>query len=181
MNPTQYQQPPRGPAPRHYPIHPTPTFSFTDGPEPGPMWTPADRPRRRRGGGGFRLLVLMIAAGVGGYAAVRYHSVPEVRAVVERAKDLARSLRSLAPSANPDQAPAPGAAAAANPTAATPAAAPALHPEVIPIAPASAAPPKPTPLSPGRAHVSRSHRHRPLQPLSDEAAAEEALLAGPSH
>jgi serine/threonine-protein kinase len=188
MNQSHYQ-PPRGPGPsRQYPIQPTPTFSFTEGPEPSPLWTPADRPRRRRSGGGFRLLVLMIAAGVGGYAAVRYRAWPELGPVVERGKDFVRSLRSLAPAAAPDPA-----AAAPAPVATTPVVAPvaapapapaaaALRPEVVPIVSPTAAAPKPRPLSPGRAHVSRSHRHKPakvLKPLSDEAAAEEALLAAP--
>jgi hypothetical protein len=183
MNPNHYQ-PPRGPSPGgHYPIRPTPTFSFTDGPEPGPMWTPPGRQRRGRRSG-FPLLVLMAVAGLGGYFAVRYHAWPELGPVTERAKDLVRSLRTLAPSAKLDPPPvaAPAPAAAPNEPGAAPVAAPApaLHPEVVPIVSPTAARPKPAPLSPARAHVSRSHKRKPLKPLSAEAAEEEALLASPS-
>jgi hypothetical protein len=183
MNQTHFQ-PPRGPSPGgHYPIRPTPTFSFTDGPEPGPMWTP---PKLRRRRSGFPLLVLMAIAGLGGYFAVRYHAWPELGPLTEKGKELVRSLRTLAPSATLDPAPvaaptpAPSAPAAA--TAPEPSA-PALHPEVVQIASPTATPPKPAPLAPARAHVSRSHKRKPLkplQPLSAEAAAEEALLAAPS-
>lgn len=183
--PPSYHQPPRGPAPsRSYPIQPTPTFSFTDGPEASPLWKPPGR--RARSGGGFRLLVLMILAGLGGYYAVRYHAWPDTGPLVARATELLQSLRSLAPSAQPDPAPvaatptAPAAAPSA--TTAAPAAAPALRPEVVPIAPptapVAARPSRPTLAPP---HVSRSHpKRRPIKPLSAEAAAEEALLAGPS-
>jgi hypothetical protein len=181
-----HHQPPRGPAHGgHYPIRPTPTFSFTDGPEPGPLWTPADRPRRRRRGGGMPLLTLMVIAGLGGYFAVRYHAWPELGPITEKAKELLGSLRTLAPSAKLDPPPAatpapsaPAAAGATQPAATAPA--PALHPEVVPIVAPTATPPKPAPLSPPRAHVSRSHKRKPLKPLSAEAAAEEALLAAPS-
>jgi hypothetical protein len=163
------------------------------------MWTPADRPRRRRSGGGFRLLVLMLIAGLGGYFAVRYKVVPQdLNPIVGRATAFVQSLRTLLPTASPEPAPAaPPAPTPAAPTvepmaapapvaaapANAPAPAPALRPEVIPISSPNAAPAKPTQLSPGRSHVSRSRRHKPtrsLKPLSAEAAAEEALLAGPS-
>jgi serine/threonine-protein kinase len=199
MSPTHHQghhQPHRGHAPGGpYNIRPTETFSFTDGPGPGPMWTAAERPRRRRSGGGFRLLVLMLIAGLGGYFAVRYKVMPQdLNPIIARATTFVQSLRTLLPTASPD--PAPVAAPALSPTAPTvepmpapvataPAAAPApaLRPEVIPISSPNAAPAKPTQLSPGRSHVLRSRRHKPaksLKPLSAEAAAMEALLDGPS-
>jgi hypothetical protein len=138
----------------------------------------------------------MLMAGLGGYFAVRYKALPQdLNPIIARATALVQSLRTLLPAASPDPAPAAAPTAtpaaptvepmpapvAATPTAAAPAPAPALRPEVIPISPPNAAPSKPTQLSPGRSHVSR-RRHKPaksLKPLSAEAAAEEALLAGP--
>jgi hypothetical protein len=185
---------PRPPSPSRPYIRPTPTFSFTDGPEHG-MWSPPQPQRRRSSGPGlFAIGVLMAVAGVGGYMTVKYHAWQEIEPLVARAKELGRSLRTLAPSASPE-------APAAAPTAVAPTPAPAppvLRPTVVPIEPAS--PPAAKPIAakpitakstaaktivtnrvaePKRRAPERRHR-RQLQPLSDEAAAEEALLSGPS-
>ena len=195
----------RTPAPPHYGIRPTPTFSFTD-----ELEAELHRRRRRRSGGGFPLLLVVLAAGAGGYFAVQTHVWQQAEPFVARAKELARSLRTLAPGASPAPAAAPSAAATAAPgaspasapspaTAAPPAAvspppAMAVVPEVVPIAPAP-------PASSAPAHASRAHhgqtraehagraehparvqhtaRARAPRGLSDEAATEEALLAPP--
>jgi serine/threonine-protein kinase len=201
--PGQLSPPRFAPSQPHRSFQPTPTFSFTDEPLPGPMY----RPRRRRGGG-FGLFLAVIAAGVGGYLAVQPRVLQEAEPYLARAKELVRSLRTLAPGASPElTAPAPATNAASTPPttpspsptanaaaapvpAAPPAAAtapaPAMHPEVVPIAPqttaARAAAPKAT------HHASRARRtHEPAHrtarasktALSDEAATEEALLAAP--
>jgi len=186
------------PAAPHYSIQPTPTFSFSDELE-GEL----HRRRRRRSGGGFGLLLVVLAAGAGGYLAVETHVWQQAEPLVARAKELARSLRTLAPGASPEPAAAPqsaGAAtaaptapapspAAASAPAAPPAPAMAVVPEVVPIAPA----PSTRPASAATAHAARAHharaehiarpehapKHRSARALSDEAATEEALLAPP--
>ena len=152
-------RPPRAPAPvRPYPIRPTPTFSFTDEPAPGPMW----KPPRRRSGGGLGLFVLVLVAGAGGYLTVQTRAWQDVGPLVARAKALVSSLKTLSPAASREPAPAPptapttgslaadgtpateataAATAAAKTTdaaKATAAAPPALHPEVVQIAPTPA-------------------------------------------
>src|SRR5947207_515571 len=74
MNPRPHQPS------RSYPmIQPTPTFSFTDGPEQAPLWTEQPPPRRRRSGPGFfGVSFLMLAAGLGGYLTVRYRAWQDV-------------------------------------------------------------------------------------------------------
>lgn len=190
----------RGSSPsRAYTIQPTPTFSFTDDPAPGPLWKPPGRRRRARGGFG-RLVLLMLIAGVAGYAAVRTRAWENTGPIVNRATELARSLRTLAPSATTDQAPAAPSAGAPSSAAAPigPSAAPAptaaevVRPEVVPIAPPSEAAAR----AASSAHrATRARRHvaarassgdssgassRPgAKSLTDEEAEEEALLASP--
>jgi serine/threonine protein kinase len=184
---------PRAPLPL---IHPTPTFSFADEPA-SPLYEP------RRGKAGRLLLALLVlGAGGAGYLAVEGRSLRELDPYVKRAGELARSLRTLAPGASLEPARAPVGAAAPVPAAAPP---PSLHPEVVPIpsstppagakssakswaqasARSSAKAPASSEERPSRAP--RPHRvaKRGGPPpsstaLSDEAATEEALLAGPS-
>jgi serine/threonine protein kinase len=204
------------PSAAHYGIRPTPTFSFTDQPEPGPLYKPPGTRRRGRSSG-LGLVLIVLFAGAGGYFAMQtrvWETVePVVRPVVgsfiARAKNLGRSLWTLAPWASPEPAapasasaptsaptqPNTPATAAANP-ATNPTAAPAaspvpaappptLHPEVVPIAPIA---PRATAAqtSPSTHHSSHAHHQhaqasgRPVKALSDEAAAEEALLAAPT-
>ena len=192
--------------PPQYGIQPTPTFSFSDEPVPGPLY----KPRGAGGRGGFGLLVVVLAAGVGGYFAVQTPRVwQEVEPLVGRGKALARSLRTLLPGASPEAAPtavapssttaAPGAATVPPPPSPTPVAtpstsatvaaeAPASRPEVVQIPPEA----PPAAKRPQPHHASRAHRPReqapksasgrvskPTSPAFDEAAAEEALLAAP--
>jgi serine/threonine-protein kinase len=196
------QFPPRAPTAPHYGIRPTPTFSFSDELE-GEL----HRRRRRRSGGGFSLLLVVLAAGIGGYLAVQTHVWQHAEPLVARAKELAHSLRTLAPGASPEPAAPPqsASAVAATPGASTAAAvapapaapsAMAVVPEVVPIAPSS---PSRSAASAGAAHASRrtharaehvghaehvgrtehASRTRTTRALSDEAATEEALLAPP--
>ena len=195
----------RSPTGSHYGIRPTPTFSFTDDPAPGPLYKP--RGGRRRSGGVFGLFVLVLAAGAGGYLSVQTRVWQHAEPLLARAKDLVRSLRTLAPGASPEptpaaapaaanlNAPAPGAPASAGATtppaamapAATASAGPALRPEVVQIAPAT--PAKTASRTSAhhvshayhpRAHAERAPKGRASKALSDEAATEEALLAPPS-
>ena len=202
--------PTRSPAQPHYGIRPTPTFSFTDDPEPGPLYKP--RGRRRRSGGGFGLFVVVIAAGVGGYLSVQTKVWQQAEPLVARAKELARSLRTLAPGASPEAAPVAPAGANANarcsprrpPARRSPAAA--APTRVRDTRGARAAPrgradradaptSRPsTKTSSAASHHAAHARHpharaehaegatkgRTARTLSDEAAAEEALLAPPS-
>jgi serine/threonine protein kinase len=190
---------PRAPLPPPL-IYPTPTFSFADEPAPSPLY----KPRRGRAGR-FLLALLVLGAGGAGYLAVEGRSVHELDPYVKRAGELARSLRTLAPGASLEPAPAPVGAVAPVPA---PAAAPppSLHPEVVPIPSAAPAPAgtkvsakssvkssvrAPSPSEdrsedrPARAPRPRrvAKRSGPAPSstaLSDEAATEEALLAGPS-
>jgi len=201
----------RGASAPHYPIRPTPTFSFTDDPEPGPLYKP--RGARGRAGGGLGLAFLVVVAAAGGYLTVQTHAWQDVEPLVGRVKELVNSLRALgsggtpAPAVRAGLAPAPGSApapAGANPAAAVVEAAPAIHPEVVPIEPAA----RPTKTPAGaaaqrssqgaqashaaqaseadfrghhrRGHAPRTASGRASKALSDEAAAEEALLAAPS-
>jgi serine/threonine protein kinase len=193
----------RGQAPPHYGIRPTPTFSFTDDPAPGPLY----KPRRRRSGGGLGLALVVLAAGAGGYFSVQSRVWQEAEPLVARAKVLLRSLRTLAPGASPEPAApvaapsapavAPAATAAAAPASAPPAAAPTpvaaapsavppaaapVRPEVVPIAPApvvAKAAPKPAHHAsrPHHARVQRAAKPGGPKPFTDEDATEEALLA----
>jgi serine/threonine-protein kinase len=203
----------RGLSAPHYPIRPTPTFSFTDDPEPGPLYKPRGARRRGRSGGGLGLAFLVVVAAAGGYLTVQTHAWQDVEPLVGRAKELVGSLRALAfggppaPAGAAGTVPAPAGAhapAGVNPATAGLEAAPAIHPEVVPIEPSA----RPTKAPPGAsaqrssqdAHASQaarasgadSRRHRRREhgrttasgraskALSDEAAAEEALLADPS-
>jgi serine/threonine protein kinase len=192
-------RPSRAPAPvRPYPIRPTPTFSFTDEPAPGPMW----KPPRRRSGGGLGLFVLVLVAGAGGYFTVQTRAWQDVGPLVARAKALASSLKTLAPAASRETAPAPPTAptagslaadgtpttapageATAAPTAAattaaaakTTAAPAALHPEVVQIAPTSAPKtPAPRASKPSASTVAASTRKeavtKPTAPAAHRAA-----------
>jgi len=193
----------------HYPIRPTPTFSFTDDPEPGPLYKPRGARRRGRSGGGLGLAFLVVVAAAGGYLTVQTHAWQDVQPLLGRAKELVSSLRALASGGSPAPATAPVPSGAhglsgVNPAAAGLETAPAIHPEVVPIEPVA----RPTKAPPGAsaqrssqdAHASspartseadaRGHRRREhgsttgsgrsSKALSDEAAAEEALLADPS-
>src|SRR4051812_7201440 len=60
----------RLPSPRRPYIQPTPTFSFTDEPELWQQPPRATRGQGRSGPGLFSVLVLMVIAGMGGYATV---------------------------------------------------------------------------------------------------------------
>jgi serine/threonine protein kinase len=187
------------PSASHHGIRPTPTFSFTDSPEPGPLYKPSGTRRRGRSGGGLGLAFVVLIAGAGGYFAVQPRAwqrlEPVVGPVVARAKVLVHSLRTLIPGASPEPAaPAQASApeqASANPTAAPstppqpPAMPRALHPDVVPIAPASTTTTAAQASRPTH-HSSHSHHQHAQTPsgraakaLSDEAAAEEALLASP--
>jgi translation initiation factor IF-2 len=116
----------------------------------------------------------MAVAGVGGYMTVKYHAWQQVEPLVARAKELGRSLQTLAPSASPEPTPAPVAAPA-------PAPAPTIQPTVVPIEPERAvAPPPVRAVERVKRRPPPRHPRRQLQPLSAEAAAEEALLSKPS-
>jgi len=190
--------PARLPAPvRPYAIQPTPTFSFTDEPVAGPLWKP---PGRRRGGG-LGLLVLIVAAGLGGYFGVQTHAWQDVEPLVARGKQLLSSLKTLAGSAArqaPQTQPAAPAAAAA-PTAAAPSAeappangapasaaastAPAVHPEVVQIEPT---PPPTAPHARVPAHAHAEHDEhdgagaKPAAGTTD-APGPAAKSSGPTH
>jgi hypothetical protein len=171
---------PRPPSPHRPQIRPTPTFSFTD--EPQPAWSHQPQQRRGRSGSGlFAIGVLMAVAGVGGYMAVKYRAWQELEPLVQRAKDLGQSFRTLAPSASPEPT---RAATGASPAPNVAPVAPPLRPTVVPIeparpaTPASAAAPSASEKAKRRSPAKRSRRA--AQPLSAEAAAEEALLAAPS-
>jgi serine/threonine-protein kinase len=197
----------RAPAPPHYGIRPTPTFSFTE-----ELDAELRRRRRpRRSGGGFGMLLVVLAAGAGGYLAVETHVWQQAEPVVARAKELVRSLRTLAPGASPEPAAppehtnapgtsptaaTPGTATAAAPVPAPPSPPTAVVPDIVPIAPM---PPARSASASAAAHASRTHhahgraehparaphaaphasKGRPSRALSDEAATEEALLAPP--
>lgn len=193
--PLQLPSTPRSPSPsRTYSIQPTPTFSFTDEVAPGP------RRKRPRGSGGglWRLFILMLLAGAGGYAAVKYRAWENTEPLVNRATALARSLGALAPSATPAAAP-PAAtpAPAATTSAPTPATAETAAPTAVrpdnvliePIEPdnANLPPSEATAARAAKRHAERARRHHGARApaagaeksLSDEEAAEEALLASP--
>ncbi|HEV3030759.1 MAG TPA: protein kinase [Polyangia bacterium] len=202
-----------GPSAAHYPIRPTPTFSFTDDPEPGPLYKPRGGRRRGRSGGGLGLAFLIFVAAAGGYLTVQTHAWQDVEPLMGRAKELVISLRALAsgdmraPATPAGTTPGPArahASAGVNQVSAGGEAAPAIHPEVVPIEPAARSTKAPPGASAQRssqdAHASqparapeadsRGHHRRKHGPttasghsskaLSDEAAAEEALLADPS-
>jgi serine/threonine-protein kinase len=173
------QFPGRAPAPPHYGIHPTPTFSFTDDPEPGPLYRPR---RRRRSSGGFGLVLVVLAAGVGGYLSVERHWLERAEPLVARAKELVRSLRTLAPGASPEPAPlAPGPASAATASSAaatTAGAAAAAAPTTSP-APQAAPPevvPIPSETTPERSVAARSSHH-----ASSRSSSEASRHASPAH
>jgi hypothetical protein len=126
---------------RAYPIQPTPTFSFVDELEGEPRF---DARAGRRSGGGLVLLFLMALAGSGGYVAVKYRVWQDPKPLVERARELGRSLRTLAPGASLEPSPAPA------PLPSPPA--PRLAPEVVPITREPAAATSATPSHGGRAH-----------------------------
>jgi serine/threonine protein kinase len=191
---------PRAPFPPPL-INPTPTFSFADEPVPSPLYKP-----RRRTGGRLLFALLVLAAGGAGYLAMQGRTLSELDPYVKRARELGRSLRTLAPGASLEPAPVGTVAPVAAPSAVAQPAPPSLHPEVVPIPPAT--PPvktatkassKPSAKPSSRsfakeatpedrpAHATRPHRvakraaSAPSSTaLSDEAATEEALLAGPS-
>jgi serine/threonine protein kinase len=186
--------PARLPAPgRPYAIQPTPTFSFTDEPVAGPLW----KPRGRRRGGGFGLVVLVVAAGLGGYFGVQTHAWQDVEPLVARGKQLLSSLRMLAPSAArevPQTAPtgaAPSVEAAtaeaeartANgapaPAAATGATAPTTHPEVVQIEPT----PPPTPHARAQTHVENKVASTTATPATAKPVIAQPVTksSGPSH
>jgi serine/threonine protein kinase len=178
--PSRLPRPSRGPT-GSWPISPTPTFSFMDLPDDPSSLMPAASRRSAKGGGSFRLVLLMMVAGLGGYFIVKYQAWQDVEPLMERATATARSLRALTPWASPDDKLPPAQATAPATTAAPSAAAIALptpapmHPEVVLIEPPRAQiAPRPA-VTPHR-----SNHHRRLKPLSAEAAAEEELLAGPS-
>jgi hypothetical protein len=114
---------------RPYPIRPTETFSFADELESASR---EQRHQRRSGsGGGVLLLVLMLLAGSAGYVAVKYRVWQDTGPVVERAQELLRSLRTLAPGASPETLARPAPVRA--PVPATTPTQPRLAPEVVPI------------------------------------------------
>ncbi|HVX96210.1 MAG TPA: serine/threonine-protein kinase [Polyangia bacterium] len=183
-------------------IHPTPTFSFADEPAPSPL----DEPRRGNTGR-LLLALLVLGAGGAGYLAVEGRSLHELDPYVKRAGELARSLRTLAPGASPDPVPVGAVAPVPAPAAPPPSLHPEVVP-IPPSTPpgprgttaaaksASKSWAQPSPRSSAKATAS-SEDHRPRAPrphrvargggpapsstaLSDEAATEEALLAGPS-
>jgi serine/threonine protein kinase len=181
------------PNPPHYGIRPTATFSFTDEPVPGPLYKPR---RAGRGRGGLGLLVVVLAAGVGGYFAVQTPGVwHEVEPLMARGKELARSLRTLVPGATPEAPPppvAPGASpkttttnptttaqgAATGPTPTTPSPAATTAPAVTNVAAEAPAPPShpevvqippeapPAEKRPQPHHASRAHHAREHAPKS---------------
>jgi serine/threonine protein kinase len=181
LAPSGLPPPSRGPT-GSWPIRPTPTFSFNDLPDDPSSLLPQGRRRAAGGGGSFRLVLLMVVAGLGGYFTVKYRAWQDVGPLLERATATARSLRALSPWALPDDTPPPPQAPAGTNTTpraaavALPSPTP-MRPEVVPIEPPvpEIAPRPPTTTLP------RPHHHRsPLKPLSAEAAEEEALLANPS-
>jgi hypothetical protein len=116
-------------------IRPTPTFSFTDEIEAARL-AQQRLAKSSRAGGGVLLLVLMLLAGSAGYVAVKYRVWQDTGPLVERGRELARSLRTLGPWASPE-APAPAPAAAPRPLR--------LQPEVVPITRGPEDAPRPTP------------------------------------
>jgi serine/threonine-protein kinase len=160
----------RLPAPaRPYAIQPTPTFSFTDEPVAGPLWKP---PGKRRGGG-LGLLVVIVAAGLGGYFGVQTHVWQDVEPLIARGKQLLSSLKTLAPSASRDLSPAAPAAngetvSATAPTAnGTPPATPPVHPEVVQI--------EPTPTPHARAQTHAENKSASTAPAAPKAEAAQEV------
>ena len=104
-------------------IRPTPTFSFTE--ELESMRVAQQRlAKSSRAGGGALLLVLMLLAGSAGYVAVKYRVWQDTGPIVERGRELVRSVRTLGPWASPEV-PAPAPVVAPRPLR--------LQPEVVPI------------------------------------------------
>jgi hypothetical protein len=124
---------------RPYSIRPTPTFSFTEELESSRR-IPSRPPETSRAGGGVLLLILMLLAGSAGYVAVKYRVWQDTAPLVQRSRELARSLRTLAPWASPEMPAAPAPAPQA----------PRFQPEIVPLPP-----------QPARDATGRSSGHRP--------------------
>jgi hypothetical protein len=180
---------PTRPTGRPYPIRPTPTFSFTEELESARRRTQPPSVKTRSGGG-VLLFVLMLLAGSAGYVAVKYRVWQDTAPLVQRAKELAQSLRTLAPTASPEPPRPPSPRAA--PAAAAPSA-PRLAPEVVPITrapePATAQAATSAHDPSGARHQSTpAHRHRsgssgsPARKVSaDSGPSEDELLAPPAN
>jgi hypothetical protein len=121
---------------RPYAIRPTPTFSFTEEMESSRRMQQRP-PETSRAGGGVLLLVLMLLAGSAGYVAVKYRVWQDTGPLVQRSRELARSLRTLAPWASPEMPAAPAPAPAPAPSV------PKFQPEIVPL------PPEPARTTPG--------------------------------
>ena len=162
---------------RAYPIQPTPTFNFSD--EIDFTRQQQRRAPAPRSSGGMLLLVLMLLAGSAGYVAVKYRVWEDSAPLVQRARELAQSLRSLAPSASPDL------PASAKTVEAPAPIAPRLEPEVVPITrtPETAMPKTPTPKAPPAATAAAttaSATRAPTHRRRDRGRATSTPLKAPS-